>query len=320
MISHKHAQIIGYSFSDVDPDDMKDGLLFIKKPELAVYVCKDKTFHLVSANSHQSVRLQSRTGHGLAVGDWVWAGYEKTTSEPIGVVTKVEGRLFQVQLSGLWENNELPGIVGTSLYLQANGSVGVAETESYIGERTETGMVIQSRGGGGGSVDLSPLEIRISANEADIRTNLSNIGNHQTTLGDHAQRLATMEAFFVEDPDKGLIIKGDKFVDSMLVSGLFSSDTSGPGTSAGGRRTEVNFTQEVPANTDIDLHVGAYAAYSVTGVEPNIPNATALVTSPFIRMTLGPLEMDKESLTFVDEYTIRFDIPIVSGTKIVIYS
>jgi hypothetical protein len=153
-----------------------------------------------------------------------------------------------------------------------------------------------------------------------ISTNESHIGNQQTTLGDHAQRLATMEAFFEEDPDKGWIIKADKFIDSMVASELFSTDTSGGGTSAGGRRTELNFTQEVPANTDIDLHVGAYAAYSVTGDAPYIPDATALVNSPFIRMTLGPLEMDKERLTFVDEYTIRFDIPIVSGTKIVIYS
>ena len=322
MISHKHAQITGYRFSEVDPDDLIDGLIFIRLPDLSVYVCKDKVFQPVSAKGTQLVTTKSKDGHGLVVGDWVGANYEKTSANPIGVVTFVDGRFFEVQLAGPWEHTGLPaGSIGSPLYLQADGSVGLAETNSYVGDRTETGMVIQSRGGGGGSTaGLSALEARIAANETGISTNLSNIGNQQTTLGNHAQRLALIETFFEEDTNKGWIIKGDKFVDSMVASELFSTDTSGGGTSAGGRRTEINFTQEVASGTNIEMQTGVYASYSVTGDDPSIPDGNALVTSPFIRLTLGPLEVDKETLTFVDTTTIQYDVSIVAGTKIVVYS
>ena len=189
-----------------------------------------------------------------------------------------------------------------------------------IPEDVESRIASLENAGASSTGRLDTLEQTVSNQQTQVSALGVSVSGHSSDISDHNQRLGTVEVFFEEDPGKGWIINGDKFVDSMVASALFSTDTSGPGTSAGGRRTEVNFTQVVPANTDIDLHVGAYAAYSVTGVEPNIPNATALVTSPFIRMTLGPLEMDKESLTFVDEYTIRFDIPIVSGTKIVVYS
>jgi len=325
MISHDHAFQTGNQLpGNIKPNGIpyQQGEAFVKEPEYALYVHSGEGWEKAT-QSNEVLVDQVTQNHGLSVGDWVNSVFEKTSVSPIGVVVFVEGSFYRVQIFGHWRTTEIYDFpAGSALYLQANGVPGITETDAYVGIRTEDGMIIRSAagGGGGGSASLTALESRVATNETGIGTNLSNIGNHQTTLSDHAQRLATMEAFFVEDPDKGLIIKGDKFIDSMVASELFSTDTSGGGTSAGGRRTELNFTQDVPAGTNVEMMPGAYASYTVTGDEPYIPNATALVTSPFIRVVLGPLDLDRETLTYVDGFTIRFDIDIVASTKIVIYS
>ena len=189
-----------------------------------------------------------------------------------------------------------------------------------IPEDVENRIVTLENAGASSTGRLDTLEQTVSNQQTQVSALGVSVSGHSSDISNHNQRLGTVEVFFEDDPDKGLIIKGSKFIDSMVASELFSTDTSGGGTSAGGRRTEINFSQDVAAGTNIELMPGAYASYTVTGVKPNIPNATALVTSPFIRMTLGPLEVDKETLTFVDTTTIQFGVSIVSGTKVVLYS
>jgi len=323
MISHDHALQVGKKLpGNIKPNGIpyQKGEAFVKEPEYALYVYTGEGWEKTTKN-YELLDMDTQN-HGLQVGDWVDSVFEKTSVAPIGVVVFVDGSYFRVQLFGHWRTTEIYDFPeGSSLYLQGNGVPGIAETDAYIGIRTGDGMIIRSAaGGGGGSIDITPLETRITANETGIATNLSNLGNHQAELSNHAQRLSTIETFFEEDPDKGLIIKGSKFIDSMVASELFSTDTSGGGTSAGGRRTEVNFSQDVAAGTNIELMPGAYSSYAVTGDEPYIPDSTALARSPFIRVVLGPLDVDRETLTYVDGFTIRFDIDIVASTKIVIFS
>ena len=227
----------------------------------------------------------------------------------MGVETDDEGQSMVAQIEKM--EAELKTLQQTVSQIESGGSV-PDDLVTRLDALESTGATNNSR--------IGTLE----TSDASKQSRLLSLESSQTVVMNDVQlndgRIATMEAFYEEDPDKGLIMKGDMFVDSMVVSGLFSTDTSSGGTSAGGRRTEINFTQDVPAGTNVELMPGAYASYTVTGVEPNIPNATALVNSPFIRLTLGPLEVDKETLTFVDTTTIRFGISIVAGTKIVVYS
>jgi len=195
------------------------------------------------------------------------------------------------------------------------------------------GSVSQIEGGGSVPDDLvnrlGALETESAAygtrldtletNETEDRTRSGNIERDVwSNMNRSASNEALLNEMIVEDPERGHIIEAGKLVDSMLASGLVSTDTSGGGTSAGGRMTEVLFTQNVDAATQIELNLGAYASYTVTGDEVYLPSADALDSS-FVRFSIG-LDIDKSRVTFVNTHSVRFDFSFVPGTKLLIYS
>ena len=297
----------------------------------------------------------NETGHSKTVGQWLLGDLQQgnaqqyENSNVIGVVSEiVDQDNYKIQLSGLWENNSLPGDVGDPLYLLNNGTINnePGTVIKRLGIKTDIGMIVRISPGAG--ADPSPFMKIYDYTSQQSRTNETytvekaeqvDDGNYSTTaetiytslqkINDEADFYALLlnygilQTYEKEGGQMGLALGQDiSTIPSLVNEGLFEQ-TPGGDLVVGNLKTRIEVTDTIAELQPISVISGTNeSAYTTTGDTGDLEDSeSGFNQSDKIRIVFDGLEIEKNVDAFWHSQTeLKFNDVCVPGVIILIYS